>query len=327
MLRSLIKLSGKRLLLPLYHVVSDSKLGHIKNLYSVRTTKQFVNDIDFILKYYEPINVETIVDSINNQSDVKRNSVLFTFDDGLKEVYDIIAPILKQKGIPAVFFVNSDFVDNKKLFYRYKASLLVEEIIAKNTNDKVIKDISLKLFDKHVVKEKICEAILNIDYNNTLLIDKLADKLNYDFDEFLEINQPYLSKTQIESLISQGFSVGAHSTDHPEYYKISFEEQIKQTAESTQWIKSNFNPKYNLFAFPFTDYNVSKRFFETIHSSENPRVDLSFGCAGLKDELYSKHLQRIPIEELNLSVKQIITKEYLVYLGKKLIRKNVINRG
>ncbi len=327
MLSNLIKLSGKRLLLPLYHVVSDNDLGHIKNLYSVRNTQQFINDIDFILRHYEPIDIEALIDSVSSQNDIKRNSVLFTFDDGLREVYEVIVPILKQKGIPAVFFVNSDFIDNKKLFYRYKASLLVEEIKLQSISKNQISEIGSNLINNPEKEDEICRAILSINYNNKLLIDKVAEILNYDFDEFLKTNQPYLTSAQIKDLINQGFSVGAHSVDHPEYFKISFDEQLKQTSESIQWIKSNFTQKHSLFAFPFTDYQVSKQFFETIYSSENQLVDLSFGCAGLKDEFFPKHLQRLPIEKLNESVGQIITKEYLAYLGKKLIGKNVIRRN
>lgn len=326
MLRSLIKLSGKRLLLPLYHVVSDDNLRHIKNLYSVRNTQQFINDIDFILKYYEPIGVESLVDPVNNQKDIKRNSVLFTFDDGLREVYEVIVPILKQKGIPAVFFINSDFADNKKLFHRYEASLLIEEINHRNMSNKQINEIASIFNNKPKNKDEICKAILDIDFSNKLLMDEIAEILNYDFDEFLKTNKPYLTSEQIKNLINQGFAIGAHSKDHPEYYNISFNEQIKQTTESIQWIKSNFKQKYKLFAFPFTDYGVSKQFFETMYSSENPLVDLSFACAGLKDELYPKHTQRLPMEMSGESARHIITKEYLAYLGKKLIGKNLIRR-
>lgn len=326
MLKSLIYLSGKSMLLPLYHTVSDHDLKHIKNLYSFRNTKQFIQDIDFILKYYEPINVDTLIKSINSGTKIKRNSVLFTFDDGLREVHDIIAPILKQKGIPAVFFVNSDFVDNKNLFYRYKASLLVEEVKSKEICKSRINEISSKLIDKPNSKKDICKSILDVNYKNKFVIDEIAKIINYDFNEFLVTNQPYLTSLQLKNLIKQGFSVGAHSVDHPEYFNIPFDEQIKQTTESIKWIKKTFKQEYNLFAFPFTDFQVSRQFFETIYSSKNPMVDLSFACAGIKDELYPKHLQRLPIEMSNESARQIITKEYIAYLGKCLIGKNLIRR-
>ena len=49
-------------------------------------------------------------------------------DDGLSGCHRYIAPLLRKKGIPASFFLNNRFIDNKSLFYRYKASLLVHQV-------------------------------------------------------------------------------------------------------------------------------------------------------------------------------------------------------
>jgi hypothetical protein len=36
-------------------------------------------------------------------------------------------PILRRKGVPATVFVNSDFVDNQDLFFRFKAALIIDK--------------------------------------------------------------------------------------------------------------------------------------------------------------------------------------------------------
>jgi peptidoglycan/xylan/chitin deacetylase (PgdA/CDA1 family) len=125
---------------------------------------------------------------------------------------------------------------------------MVEEIKTKEISKSQFNDISSKLINNPNSINVICETILNIDYKNKSVIDEIAKVINLDFDEFLETKQPYLTSLQIDSLIKQGFSVGAHSIDHPEYFNITYDEQIKQTTESLQWIKNNFKQKYNLFA-------------------------------------------------------------------------------
>jgi len=94
----LIKLSGKRIIYPFYHIISDNPPAHIKYLYPVRSIKQFEKDLVFLQKHF------TVSDF-----PVKGNNPQFvlSFDDGLSEVYDIIAPILKKRNIPAIFFVNT----------------------------------------------------------------------------------------------------------------------------------------------------------------------------------------------------------------------------
>ena len=324
MLQKLIQISNKQLLIPLYHGITDEPPAHLKNLYPLRSIRQFKNDLAFILKFFEPISAEDLVYSIKNSKPLTKNSVLFTFDDGLREVKDFIAPILKEKGIPAIFFINSGFADNKALFYRFKSSLIVERLNKSNAQElKWIAEI-LNLNSIHVITLK--KAVLRVTYSNQYILDKIANYLEIDFDDFLKKESPYLSTDEIKTLMKQGFNIGAHSIDHPEFFNLFFKKQYYQVKESVTWIKEIFNPDFNLFAFPFTDFRISKQLFDIIYADEKINLDLTFGCAGLKDEFLKYHLQRVPFEIKNYSAKTILKQEYSAYLLKKLIRKNYIKR-
>src|SRR5437868_11346983 len=122
------KISPVKTLLPYHHLVSDEDLLHIKHLYAYKSSTQFRNDLDYLLKNFHPVSADELSKAINTGEETPSNSFLLTFDDGFKEVYDVISPILLEKGIPAVFFVNPAFIDNKELFYRCKISLVIEEL-------------------------------------------------------------------------------------------------------------------------------------------------------------------------------------------------------
>jgi peptidoglycan/xylan/chitin deacetylase (PgdA/CDA1 family) len=324
MLQKLIQISNKQLLIPLYHAISDKPPAHLKNLYPLRSIRQFKNDLAFILKFFEPISVENLVYSKKNNRPLTKNKVLFTFDDGLREVKDFIAPILKEKGIPAIFFVNSAFVNNKDLFYRYKASLIVERL--KNEDTSELTRVAEILNINSPLLKPVKDAVLQVNYLHKDVLDKIAGMLSIDFNDFLQNNNPYLSTAELSLLMKDGFNIGAHGADHPEFFNISFEEQCRQVKESVTWINEMLNPDFNLFAFPFTDFNLSKQFFESIYADQEMKLDLTFGCAGLKDEFLSRHLQRVPFEKTDTSAKIILRQEYVRYLLKKLIRKNYIKR-
>ncbi|NCB09485.1 MAG: hypothetical protein EOM73_15150, partial [Bacteroidia bacterium] len=91
--------------LPFYHVVSDQKLPHIQN-YPFRTVRQFQSELDFFLKHFKPVSLQYLIENPKTTEKIFHIS----FDDGLKECAEIIAPILLQKGIPATFFINPGFV-------------------------------------------------------------------------------------------------------------------------------------------------------------------------------------------------------------------------
>lgn len=317
--------TGQRIIFPFYHCVSDESPLHIKYLYKARTTKSFEKDLDFLLKNYTPIDIHTLTVKLNNNERIKDNCFLLSFDDGLREFYDIVAPILNKKGIPAICFLNSDFIDNKDLFFRYKESIIIEKI---NTNSSKAErqKIGQWLLEKGLYSNDIASSVKRINYSQKEYLTELANIADIDFDDYRAKHKPYLNSVQIKQLIKQGYTFGAHSIDHPLYSDLNLEEQLRQTKQSVEEILSTFKLDYKLFAFPFTDSGVSKKFFETIFYGENPIVDISFGTSGLKNDPYNRNIQRIPLEIDNFSAEEIIYGEYFYFAVKALFNKNRIRR-
>lgn len=288
-------LSGQKVILPFYHVVSDTEKLHYKNLYPVKSVKEFKEDLDSLLTHFSPISLNELLELVQSGKKSKKKVFHLTFDDGLEELYSVVAPILKEKNIPATFFINTDFLDNKKLFYRFKASLLTEKFAA--------------------------SGMLDLAYGHENDIDVLAETLGYDFNEYLETEQPYLTSKQLQSLINDGFTIGGHSKNHPLYRGISEEDQVIQTLTSVDYLVEQFELTYKVFSFPFTDEGVGKGFYKKV----NKKLDLTFGTAGIKNDISNKNLQRIAMEENKKGI-EIIKTQHLYYFFKKFLVKNKISR-
>jgi peptidoglycan/xylan/chitin deacetylase (PgdA/CDA1 family) len=294
--QSLFKLNTP-VFLPFYHVVSNTKLPHIVN-YNYRNISQFEKELDFYFKYFKPVSLEELM----TIKDSRKKIFHLSFDDGLKECADIIAPVLLRKGIPATFFVNTGFVDNKRLFHKYKASLILRKL-------KEMPDVSLE----KILKEQNLqgEQILKATFLQESILDEAATLLNINFDDFLAEQKPYLNTKQILNLQSQGFSIGAHSVNHHEFWRISEEEQMEEIKTSMNWLVEKINPEIKAFSFPFTDTEVTLKVLNTLKTEHI--CDVTFGTAGIKFDELEHHFQRYPVEKegdfmLNL-------KEELVYFA------------
>src|ERR1700730_2296169 len=114
------------ILLPSGHVVGDVAPLHVKYLFRIPGLAKFKSDIEFLAKHYQPLPLSELK-QMGRYREEKRRAKYFvlSFDDGMREVYDVIAPILREKGIPAMFFLNSTTIDNKQLMWRHKVSLLI----------------------------------------------------------------------------------------------------------------------------------------------------------------------------------------------------------
>jgi len=305
--------------LPLYHSVSDKKLPHLKNVIRYKTTKQFEDDLDHIAKNFQFVDWQEFKEYTSGSFKPSKKIALLTFDDGFREFYDIVAPILEQKGIYACNFINPAFIDNNDMMFRCKASLLADVVEKKKTIDPEIYFIlSLKNTDRRVLQKKI----LSINYQEKNILDRLAEKLEVDFKAYSKEHQPYLSTENLKELTRKGFGISSHSWDHPKYGDLSLKQQMETTDKTFAYLKEN-GFLYESFAFPFTDFEVKKDFFEELYKNEE--LYCSFGCAGIKLDSVKRNYQRIPME-MGESGAQILKKEIAYFRLKKFINKNTIIR-
>jgi len=323
LLNGLISISKQQLLLPFYHLVADTTPLYAKHLYyRARSVADFKNDIHTFLAFYEPISLQKMIAlHAKNQLNQKKQ-VHLTFDDGLSNFYTTVAPILKEHKIPATIFINTNFIDNKDLFYRHKASLLIEKYEKGTLKEQ-------QIFNEFVLEngseKEVKPFLLSINSKNKDLLDVLALKVGVDFNAFLKTAKPYLTTQQIQHLLADGFTIGAHSKNHLLFSEIAETAQLSQLKESVQFVIQKFGVHYKVFSFPFTDLGVKKTFFKKVQSEK--LVDLSFGVSGIKKDEIPFNFQRIIFEEAGKDATNFLMKSYLKYLLKIPFNKHKMPRN
>ncbi len=307
--------SGNGPLVVYYHLVSNARVPHVSYLYDYKGVNQFQSDLDFLLKWYKPIGFWDLIRWVKGETILPANSLLLTFDDGLREIYDIIFPVLQKKRVPGVVFVCSAFIDNLDMCYLHKASLLAD-VVTKGIPDATYKKAKLVLLEAGIESQRLADGILQVHYNNREKLDKLADILLFDWKAYLREKKPYLSSEQIRELIEAGFGIGAHSIDHPYYSGLALQEQLEQTIVSIKEIRERFGLNYGIFAFPHNDVGVSRSFLRKIKDSGI--VDVTFGTGGISHLQFGIHIQRVSLERPVLDAERLLKWQYVRWLWKRL---------
>lgn len=93
-----------------YHHISDS---------TPRSTslspKLFEQHLQYLTNNgFKVVDLKTVIRAINQKKPFTKKSVLITFDDGYRSIFDVAFPLLKKHDFPFVVFVNTDPV-NKQL--------------------------------------------------------------------------------------------------------------------------------------------------------------------------------------------------------------------
>ncbi|MBO9154218.1 polysaccharide deacetylase family protein [Chitinophaga sp. GCM10012297] len=317
------KAPASRLLLPYHHLVSDRDVPHIAHLYPYKGTKAFEEDLDYLLKHFNPVSLEEVIAAKRENRPMRGNSFLLTFDDGLREVTETIAPMLRRKGVPGVFFLNSAFLDNRSLFYKFKVSLAIDALRKQTPGRSVETALAEALQAPQGEDAEI--SLRRITWRSRTLADKAGEILGLDFDAYLKHERPFMTLDEVGELVKQGFSIGGHSIDHPYYKELSLEEQVGQTLGSVDVLANRFGIGYRVFAFPHTDAGVSRAFFKTVLEGENP-LDLVFGTGNQQRDMLPGILHRFNCERPYVPIGESVKGILLLNGLKALAGRDVVKR-
>jgi peptidoglycan/xylan/chitin deacetylase (PgdA/CDA1 family) len=315
-------MSGQYFIFPFYHTVSDDPRACVRHLYPVPSVAQFRSDLDFLLSEYQPATVTEVMDYINSGKKPDKPRFFLSFDDGFSECSEVIAPILREKGLQAAFFITVACVGNRFLAHRQKVSLVLDAVLSHP-----IRELPSELYQLAGLKSGDLSRLLSwlrgLDYFEKHTLETIADILDLRFSDALD-GKPYMDLREIKELKANGHLIGSHSMDHPEFYRIPDETMSRQIDDSFKFLRDEVGEDRRFFAFPFTDHGVPGSFFSYLR--RQPGV-ISFGTAGLKNDPEPGHIQRIPMEVEGMKgAEQVLRSEYSYYLAKALLRKNSILR-
>ena len=199
-------LSGVSLVVPYYHMVSDIHVPHASHLYRFRTIDEFTSDVEFLLRHFKPVALSDIVDVLNGTRTLSSPCFHLTFDDGFREMHDIVAPILHRAGVPATFFLTTAFLDGGGLAHHNALSILLDRLQSDHSR---LGGASLRRMESLLpVATSDCttlrERLLSIRYAQKPLVSSLAETLNVDLDQYVRETRPYLSSQEIATLLKWG---------------------------------------------------------------------------------------------------------------------------
>lgn len=272
----------------------------------------FLRDLEYLRQRFSVMSLDG-----NFSGDGKKQRAVLTFDDGFKECYTNIAPVLEEFGFGAVFFVNTDFCENRKLAYRSKISLCIEALAgsAKKVFEEFNRRFGTALKDFMDLKR----FMLTIRADRLDLLEEICAFCRVDGDEYARSNRPYMNSEQIKSLSERGFIIGSHGKDHSDLQLQSFGEIETQMVESCEKVKDITGVSPVPFSFPFGMNRLDRKQL-TDFAGRNPVIGKMYGIKGLKIE--PPFIHRICLDDPSgddfSTIPKVMKDEYLLQAQRKL---------
>src|SRR6476661_11087760 len=108
-----------------YHVISSQNKEYLFDQKKI-SPQVFKEQLSFFKKHFDIISLNEALQMVERRESFYGKLVL-TFDDGFVENYSVVAPILKERKIPATFFLIGNSIDNKDLMWRNKLLVIARK--------------------------------------------------------------------------------------------------------------------------------------------------------------------------------------------------------
>ena len=265
-----------------YHIVTDEWPAHVAHVCPFKATDAFRDDMQWLARNHELIGYEELRRRRESGARNRKPAFVVTFDDGFRECLTVAAPILRQVGIPAIFFVTTDFIDNKNLFYRNAVSLGIDALRRANLADQqtLLGDLSaIAATDFRSVAD--AEVwLLSLRRHDHAQLSQAISRCGIDPHRFLAESRPYLTTDEVLQLQSDGFTIGAHGESHVRLGNLEVDQLERELAGSCRTVADIVGRSAVPFAFPFSGHGLSIERLESLRA-RNPHVGLLFDGRGL----------------------------------------------
>lgn len=229
-----------------YHRVgsaSNSLFDH--NLWSC-TQEDFDQQVRFAKKNFDVISINDVEDVLTKP---KQRAVLFTFDDGYLDNYELAFPVLNSHNVPATFFLTSGFLDNRIPAWWDEIAWMVKTSLKQSLP-------ACEWFSKEIpLDKKAVDRLNGVFY--ALPNEKTADYLTYLAEATgsgrcsqSEGEFCWMTWDMAREMLAGGMEFGAHTVNHPILSRLNEEDQLFEIETSKRRIKEELNIDVETFSYP-----------------------------------------------------------------------------
>jgi peptidoglycan/xylan/chitin deacetylase (PgdA/CDA1 family) len=243
----------------MYHYVRDTERTRFPDIKAL-SVGEFQGQLDYLQQHYVFVGIEDVIAALEGNTDrLPPNSVLLTFDDGLRDHYDIVFPILGERGIRGVFFppampmVERRILDVNKIQFvlsREKNPRNLIEAINKavtENRDRFSLDAPEEYWARYaenfrfdsaevIFVKRMIQRALPRELRSELIGALFERHVTEDEQAFAE--ELYLSVEQLREMASEGMSIGSHGYSHCWMDSLSRKEQRDEISLSLDFLKT-----------------------------------------------------------------------------------------
>jgi peptidoglycan/xylan/chitin deacetylase (PgdA/CDA1 family) len=289
--KTIVMQSATKLRVIAYRYVRDLQRTPFPCL-SATLIEDFRTQVDELSSAFEMASIESAIDFLNGEYRPRRDLCLLTFDDGLREHYTTVMPILYEKRLRAVFFPITSCVAEQRVAPDHMSQFLMASMGFDRYADAFFREaltlapdsfapfhvdplLAAQRYPWKTPEEARFKYLLNFGMDAELRdcsVRRLFTTHVAEEGEFAE--SLYMNWDQLRLMQKAGMCIGGHSHQHKALASMPSRELISDLETCRRLLNQNLAPQS---VWPFS-YPDGKR--ESFHIRAMRKLqELGFDCA------------------------------------------------
>lgn len=242
--------------------------------HEVTAPDRFERQLDHLQRVARMVTIDQVVAAVEDRDELPERAVLLTFDDGHRDVYEIVMPILRSRGIPAVAFVVAGLIGtNNPPWWTEVKDLAAAGGVVTGLEGVAPADLVRSM-----------KRLSNTD--RVQAIEQLRESAGRRSHEV-----PQLRAEELRALESAQIAIGNHSLTHPCLSTCSDQEIVHEVRRSHDLLTQMLGHEPTAFAYPDGDHD--------------PRVIRAVGDAGYRVAFRFDHRLDTLIPQVPLGISRL----------------------
>jgi peptidoglycan/xylan/chitin deacetylase (PgdA/CDA1 family) len=267
-----------------FHNISTAPSPFTDGIAVSITPQKFEAALRFLTAHYAAVSLQDVLSQGDNRG-LPARALLVTFDDAYASVAEWAAPLCRQYGVPAVFFVNAAFLNNQRLapdnLVCYVANVLGMEKI--NTAARAVPG-----YERGPGLQSLAE-VFGIFFPTLTLAERdvFLEALRQvaGIDECRKATEAnlYMTHEQLRGLKAYDFEIGNHTYTHTYCRSLSQQDFPLEIDRNKEELEAVTGTTIRSFSQPYgSSLDITPALEEHLERSGHQAIFLSESVANLK---------------------------------------------
>jgi peptidoglycan/xylan/chitin deacetylase (PgdA/CDA1 family) len=215
-------------------------------------TEVFEAQLEFLKRHFSIVRLESIVKRAADENGSTCNDIALTFDDGLRNHYTIVYPILQRLKIPATFFVCPGLIDSGRWLWNHEAR---ERLRILRAERRAALARELQASASGVEELVTWMKTLPVDARNS--VEEAIRRATPEYEPTARQRSQYdvMSWKELSSIDSSLVTIGSHTVTHPILTTLTAGELSYEICESRRWLEEKLKRPIEHFCYPNGAFN------------------------------------------------------------------------